>query len=76
MLEEYQAQGQQVLDHLQQALDVLEPLRQTLFDNYPEEERTYRMGRAMAVLGNVSVLLVNAQGQLQQIEWPTEDRPR
>lgn len=76
MLEEYQQQGQQVQDQLQQAHDQLEELRRTLFDNYPEEERTYRMGKAMTALGNVSVILVNALGQLQQIEWPTEDRPR
>lgn len=76
MLDEYQQQGQQIQDQLQQSYDQLEELRQTLFANYPEEDRTYRMGKAMTALGNTSVLLQQAMGALQQIEWPTEERPR
>lgn len=76
MLEEYQNQSQHIQDNLQQAFDALETLRRTLFDSYPEEERTYRMGKAMTALGNVSTLLVSALGQMQGIEWPTEDQPR
>lgn len=76
MLEEYQAQGQQVQDLLQQGFDNLEELRQTLFANYPEEDRTYRMGKAMTALGTVSTMLQQALGMMQQIEWPTEERPR
>lgn len=76
MLEEYQAQAQQIQDQMQQAYDQVEELRRTLVDNYPEEDRTYRMGKAMTALGNASVLMVQALGTLQQIEWPTEERPR
>lgn len=76
MLEEYQQQGQQIQDQLQQGFDNLEELRQTLFTNYPEEDRTYRMGKAMTALGTVSISLQQALGVMQQIEWPTEDRPR
>lgn len=76
MLSEYQEQGQQVQDGVQQAFDALENLRQTLADNYPEEERTYRMGRVMTTLGEVSIQLNQVLGKMQQIEWPTEERPR
>lgn len=76
MLEEYQQATQEVVDGLHNGYQVLEDLRTRLFDSYPEEERTWRMGRAMEALGNASQLILQAHGALSQIEWPTEDRPR
>lgn len=76
MLEEYQTQTQQVEDSLQHAYEVLEELRARLHENYPEEERTFRMGQAMTALGRSSELILQAHTQLHNIEWPTEDRPR
>lgn len=76
MLEEYQQQTQEVADGLHHGYDQLEELRTRLFENYPEEERTFRMGRAMDALGQASQLMLQAYQRLTQIEWPTEDRPR
>lgn len=76
MLEEYQAQAQQVEDMLVQARDLLEQLTATLQENYPEEERTYRMGRAMNEINAVSGFVSEATSRLQNLEWPTTDRPR
>lgn len=76
MLEEYQAESQQVQDSLHHAYEVLEELRTRLGESYPPEERTYRMGQAMQALGDSSSLILQAHTRLQGIEWPTEERPR
>lgn len=76
MLEEYQAQAQQIEDQVQQVREMLETLVGTLQENYPEEERTFRMGQAMAAIDEVNRLVTEAQARLQNIEWPTTDRPR
>lgn len=76
MMEEYQAQSQQVQDELEPLRQTLEDMLTHLGERYPEEERTYRMGRAMGAISSAHQLVLNAQNTLHSIEWPTEDRPR
>lgn len=76
MLEEYQSQAQQVQDLLDQSHTILDELNTTMQENYPPEERTYRMGQAMSAVINASNLVLQAHTALHDIEWPTEERPR
>lgn len=76
MLDEYQAQAQEIRDLLEQVRHLLEELRGTLSENYPEEERTFRMGQAMKALDQVNTYVAWSCDQLDNIQWPTEDRPR
>lgn len=76
MLEEYQAQAQQAIDCFEQAHQILSGMTVHLAEQYPEEERTFRMGKAMEALSAADTLAVQAGSRLHGIEWPTEDRPR
>lgn len=76
MLEEYQAQAQQAIDHFEQAHLILSDMVVHLAEQYPEEERTFRMGKAMEALSASDSLAIQAGNRLHNVEWPTEDRPR
>lgn len=76
MLEEYQEVSQQAQDQLQQVHQLLSDMVMHLGEQYPEQERTWRMGKAMEALSASDSLAVQAGNNLHNIEWPTEDRPR